>query len=316
MNMLKLATKLSNLRILIQIALIILALIILVPKFSEFIKTPINISNLQVEWLFLAVVSCMISYMAAAGVYWALVGRKILFARVLLAQIATLFTNRLLPGGLGGMGTFVRFLKTQRISFTESTVAVGANQLIGAISFALLSVVMVLTTSYNNKFSLNSNGIKIFFLIVSVISIIAWVVYCRQNNPYSKKLIQLINQSFHAVAKLAAHPTNSLFALFCSVGISIFYALCLYASLQAVNIVLSPVQVLMIYMGGSVAGSITPTPGGLGGVEAALVVGLKYFGVSNMDAISGVILFRIISFWLPIIPGFMAFRVMLRRKWL
>jgi len=45
-------------------------------------------------------------------------------------------------------------------------------------------------------------------------------------------------------------------------------------------------------------------PGGLGAFEAASVLTLKVIGVSAPVALAATLLFRGLSFWLPMLPGF------------
>jgi undecaprenyl-diphosphatase len=61
--------------------------------------------------------------------------------------------------------------------------------------------------------------------------------------------------------------------------------------------------------------SVSPTPGALGAVEAALVAGLTGVGVAAGPAVAGVLAFRLVTFWAPTIPGFFAFRAVRRRRW-
>ena len=61
-------------------------------------------------------------------------------------------------------------------------------------------------------------------------------------------------------------------------------------------------------------GAAALTPGGLGGVEAGLVAGIVAFGYSTTLAFSAVIIYRLITFWLPILPGYLAFWLLRRYK--
>jgi uncharacterized protein (TIRG00374 family) len=65
--------------------------------------------------------------------------------------------------------------------------------------------------------------------------------------------------------------------------------------------------VAVVYLAGSVIGQAAPTPGGLGAVEAALAAGLTTAGVDPAVAVSATLLFRFWTFWLPTIPGWLAF---------
>ncbi|MDH4309289.1 MAG: lysylphosphatidylglycerol synthase domain-containing protein, partial [Acidimicrobiia bacterium] len=61
-------------------------------------------------------------------------------------------------------------------------------------------------------------------------------------------------------------------------------------------------------------GTVTPTPGGLGGFEVALVAGLTRIGPTAGQAVAAALAFRILTFWLPIIPGLSALRALRKRR--
>jgi uncharacterized protein (TIRG00374 family) len=69
-----------------------------------------------------------------------------------------------------------------------------------------------------------------------------------------------------------------------------------------------------VYLTGATLGSIIPTPGGLGAVEAALTAGLTAAGVPGPVAISAVLLFRLMTFWLPVPLGWAALNYLERRN--
>jgi uncharacterized protein (TIRG00374 family) len=72
-------------------------------------------------------------------------------------------------------------------------------------------------------------------------------------------------------------------------------------------------SIAVVYLAGSAIGSAAPTPGGLGAVEAALAAGLGAFGLEGALAVSSVLLYRTLTFWLPVIPGWIAFTVLQRK---
>jgi uncharacterized protein (TIRG00374 family) len=59
-------------------------------------------------------------------------------------------------------------------------------------------------------------------------------------------------------------------------------------------------SVAVVYFAGAIIGSAVPTPGGLGGIEAAMSAGLIAVGVPSGAAVSAVILYRLATYWLPI----------------
>ena len=58
----------------------------------------------------------------------------------------------------------------------------------------------------------------------------------------------------------------------------------------------------------STLAQVAPTPGGIGAAEAALIAGLTAFGLDAGTAVPAVFLFRIGTFWAPILPGYLAYK--------
>ena len=50
-------------------------------------------------------------------------------------------------------------------------------------------------------------------------------------------------------------------------------------------------------------GGLLPPPGGIGGVEGAMIGSFAAFGVPAGQAVIVVLAYRAISFWLPTLPG-------------
>lgn len=70
-----------------------------------------------------------------------------------------------------------------------------------------------------------------------------------------------------------------------------------------------------VYLGASALAAAAPTPGGLGAIEAALVAGLTGVGVAAGPAVSAVLLYRLATYWLPVAPGWLCWRVLQRREY-
>ena len=99
-----------------------------------------------------------------------------------------------------------------------------------------------------------------------------------------------------------------------SLGVTTFYIASFACSLAAFSAHVPLSHVAFVYLAGTAVAAAAPTPGGLGAVEAALVVGLTATGVAAAPAIAGVLTFRLATFWLPILPGSVAFRTLRHRQ--
>jgi len=98
-------------------------------------------------------------------------------------------------------------------------------------------------------------------------------------------------------------------ALLAAAGRSILDYLALVACLRAVGADPSPSLVLLAYVAASILGMIPLTPGGLGFVEAGLTGMLALAGVGAAAAAVATLAYRLVSFWLPIPAGGVAYGI-------
>jgi glycosyltransferase 2 family protein len=85
-------------------------------------------------------------------------------------------------------------------------------------------------------------------------------------------------------------------------------------SVRAFGGALPIVAIAVVYLTGTAVGSAVPTPGGIGAVEAALAAGLTAAGLHGSVAFSSVLLFRVVTFWLPVPVGWVALNYLQRRE--
>jgi len=103
-------------------------------------------------------------------------------------------------------------------------------------------------------------------------------------------------------------------ALLTAVGNWALDYLALLAALTAVGTRPRPSLVLLAYVAAIVLGMIPLTPGGLGFVEAGLAAMLSLAGVRAADAVLSTLAYRLVSYWLPIPTGFVAYTLFRRRR--
>jgi uncharacterized membrane protein YbhN (UPF0104 family) len=102
-------------------------------------------------------------------------------------------------------------------------------------------------------------------------------------------------------------------AVAAAVGRSLFDYLALIATLYAVQARPDPPLVLLAYVTASFLGMIPLTPGGLGFVEAGLTGTLVLAGVDAGAAAAATLAYRLVSFWLPLPVGALAYWLFGRR---
>ena len=113
--------------------------------------------------------------------------------------------------------------------------------------------------------------------------------------------------------EIAQRPRKLAMGFGGAISLTLTYILCLSACVAAFGGSVPIAKIGVVYLTGATLGAIIPTPGGLGTVEAALIAGLTAAGVPGAVAISAVLLFRLLTFWLPVPVGWVALNFLERR---
>jgi uncharacterized protein (TIRG00374 family) len=98
--------------------------------------------------------------------------------------------------------------------------------------------------------------------------------------------------------------------------LNLAYVVVLVACVRAFDGDLNVAAIAVVYLAGATIGQAAPTPGGLGAVEAALAAGLTAAGLPGGIAVSAVLLYRLLTFWIPTIPGYAAFNWLTKKGYL
>jgi uncharacterized membrane protein YbhN (UPF0104 family) len=83
-------------------------------------------------------------------------------------------------------------------------------------------------------------------------------------------------------------------------------AFALFGVMQAFGIHLTPMQTAAAFGAGQLAGGLPGTPGGIGFAEAGLVGALAAFGFGAQLTLGPVLVYRVVSYWLPLVGGLIA----------
>jgi uncharacterized protein (TIRG00374 family) len=83
---------------------------------------------------------------------------------------------------------------------------------------------------------------------------------------------------------------------------------------RALGLPVPPLHIVLVYLAATAAVAVIPTPGGIGSVEAALIVALVAAGGPVAVATAVVLAYRIITVWLPLVPGALTLGALVRLK--
>jgi glycosyltransferase 2 family protein len=122
-----------------------------------------------------------------------------------------------------------------------------------------------------------------------------------------RHVVPSLERAFHGIRKLAVHPGKLALLFGGSALVTLSYALGLVYCVEAFGGGLPVAAIVAAYLVGAAIAQAAPTPGGIGAVEAALIAALTAAGLDKETAVPAVFLFRLATFWLPILPGWLAF---------
>lgn len=241
---------------------------------------------------------------AAAKAYQTLAIKKLPFQELLVVEMAALFAGRILPGGIGGMGVHGLYLHKKRHTISQSTAIVTTNNMLGFfVHFLLLSACLLYSPKAIAGFQLECMIFVMWLLlgVVVVLCVAFSLQSVRRVATHWKSELSALTRSY------ATHPTKLVSAcaylmVIPCINLAVLWLAGQQIAPEYIN-ELNLASLFIIFSMGVLVGASTPTPGGLAGVEAGLVAGFTMFNLGLSDAIAATLLFRLATYWMPLLPG-------------
>ncbi|MGI5380328.1 lysylphosphatidylglycerol synthase domain-containing protein [Streptomyces sp. CA-251387] len=116
------------------------------------------------------------------------------------------------------------------------------------------------------------------------------------------------------LAAVHARPARAAALWGGSLAFVTLHCAALVAVTRAVALPLPPALVALLYLAAGTAAALLPTPGGFGSLDAALALALTAVGAPAAAAASAVLGYRLLTVWLPLLPGLLVLAVLVRRR--
>ena len=304
-------------RTLLAIAAAAGAFYFLLPQLAQVGSSWQAVQSADWAWLPLIIALSAVTYLASAVALIGAVLPPIRFWPTVLAQAASSFVNRVSPANVGGMALNARYLQKSGVDTSAGVAAVGVNSLAGALVHLVLMVVFFTWAGrgLGKAFKLPS-GSKLLLILAIVAAIVGIVLATRPGRRFAVgKLIPGLRSAAASLRRVAQNPGKMIMLFGGSALITLAYIGALAASVQAFGGGPGIVLIGAVYLGAAALAAAAPSPGGLGAIEAALIAGLTGVGMAAGPAFSAVLLYRLATYWLPIAPGWLAWRALLRREY-
>jgi uncharacterized membrane protein YbhN (UPF0104 family) len=267
------------------------------------------------RWAALALALSAVTYLGAAWSLSGYVPGRLKFRPLILAQLAGSFVTLVTPAAVGGAALNIRYLQRQKIPAAVAAASVGLSQVVAFVLHLLLLVVFAAITG-SQAHSLQPPT-WVYFVIAGLIIIVLTVVAIPAGRRLLRaRLAPVLGQVLPRLLAVTQQPRKLAEGIGGALLLTAAYILCLDACIRALGGSLPLASTAVVYLTGAALGSAVPTPGGLGAVEAALSAGLTAAGLPGTIAVSAVLLFRTLTFWLPVPVGWGAFNYLERHEYI
>ena len=298
-----------------SLAAFVVAFYVLLPQLGDFSATVDAASKANWWWLAPMIAGSAATIVFAALTFVASVPEPIPFLPALRMQISSSFVSRLAPANTGTLAVGVRFLQRSGLDPGPAAAAVGLSALSGfVVHLALMGAFLLWVGSSDVGFSLPQADV--IFIVITVVLSVSGLVVGLVPAVRRRVLPPVVAQVRNAASSLAdvlTDPVRVIGLVGGSTGITGSFILTLAAAVTAFGGGVSFPEIGAAYLVAAALGSAAPTPGGLGAVEAALVTALTGYGMDSGPAVSAVLTFRLVTYWLPMLPGWLTFQQMQRR---
>jgi glycosyltransferase 2 family protein len=270
--------------------------------------------NADWRWTVAAVALSALTYVGATWQLSGFVLEHLRPVRTFLAEVACSFVTLVTPAAVGGAALNVRYLRKADVAPADAVASVGVAQVVALVLHLILLVIFAALTGATHGTSIRPPEWSYFVLAALLgVALIVFAVPAGRRLLLAR-LTPTLGQVIPRLLDLAQRPIKLAEGIGGTLLVTACYIACLAVCVRAFGGSLPFVAIAVVYLTGNAIGSAVPIPGGIGTVDAALSAGLTAAGLHGTVAFSSVLLFRTLTFWLPVPVGWTALNYLQRHE--
>jgi len=242
----------------------------------------------------------VLSIAGASLVITGAVTARLSFVRTYLTQLAVAFSGLVAPSAIGNIALNLRYLQRAGVNPAVAGGSVGLAQLAQFSSYFVLLLLSSVLAGTGQRASFTPPLAAVIGMIVVVALLLAGLAVPAGRRLIIGRFLPVIRRVVPRVVAIFQDPRKVVTLFSGALLLDLSFVAALTCATRAFGATPSIAAVAVVYFAGAIIGSAVPTPGGLGGVEAALSAGLVAVGLDVSVAVSSVLLFRLCTYWLPI----------------
>ncbi|MER6121685.1 lysylphosphatidylglycerol synthase transmembrane domain-containing protein [Streptomyces sp. NPDC001795] len=263
-----------------------------------------RLANADRGWLLPAAVATVSTWACSALAQQGAVAEALPGRRLVAVQFAASAANHVLPAGVGAGAVNLRFLTRCGLSMTRSATALAVKATAGAVTRGALIALLALFDPGPLRLP------RVSAAVVAAALLVAGAVVLLLRGPL-RRAARAVLADVRAVHRL---PGRAAALWGGSLAFASLHALVVVTVTRSLGLPLPPDRVALAYLAASSAAVLLPTPGGIGSLDAALALALTLAGAPGSAAASVVLGYRLLTVWLPLVPGLVVLGMLVRRK--
>lgn len=288
-----------------------LAVYLLLPELSSLAAVRSVIASAHWDWLGATIVFGLLAVIASGLTIIGSARQSLPVVRTLAVQLAAAFTGRTTVAAIGYYTIHMSFFSRLGMSRTDAVGVLLLNRAATVVVTALATVAGILVIG--NAVPVAEFSVPWWLWVVAagvLLIAVAFLVSPLGRARVWRPARAMLRQLLRTMVPTMRQPVRAIQLLVGEVAFLAFSALGLATTLSALGASYNVGAVIAVFVVGSTLGQLLPTPGGLGAVEGALVAGLTAIGIPPTDAVAATLTARVLTFWLPVLPGIAAFRLL------
>lgn len=262
-------------------------------------------ARLELAPVLLALLLASLAYVAAAAQRWAVFGGRSRPPEILELTVATSWSGTLRPL-VGAFGIDVHHLRKRGASLDDAVERVQSIESVSALAHLLL---LAITTLVLWGIELPYVTVDVAeWVLVSLLGLTLLVGLARLPRRWRAAPVKPGRAAVRGLRDLGRRPAQLALLVVATLGLTAARVGVLAVAIGAAGGDVDRTVVLWLYLAVVVLAGLAPTPNGVGVVEVALVLGLFFTGMAAPVAVVGVLVFRVLTAWLPLLPGWRASR--------
>jgi len=235
-------------------------------------------------------------------------------------QCAAAAANRIIPAGLGAIAVNLRFLERRGLPRSAGLATIASLRVVcGLVHLAALALVAVLlgdsriTGSLVGPLRDTLTGFGLGPACIAVVAVVAVLGLVLTRRRVRDRLREPAAVFLAHLRGLTHSPGRTAVLTTSLAGTKVAQVIALTASSRAFGGEVSVLSVAAVYLVGSAVAGAAPTAGNVGAIEPALAIGLTAAGGPAAAMVAAVLVYRLIGYWLPVVPGVIALTALRRR---